>query len=503
MLKNRTGTVINNTIFLYIRSFLTMAIGIYTSRILLSTLKVEDYGIFNLVAGLVTMFSSLKGVFASSIQRFLNYAKGKQDEEKERAIFNISILIHLVLAILFGIIVEIAGNLFILGNLNIPSDAISVAFFVFHCTVVTTMIAIVSIPFDAVVIANERFKFFAWLTLIDAILKLLIVYLIAVLPYEHLHSYAILLLIVGLINITANVAYCGKFKECKFCFIFNAALFKKLVSFSAWNFLGNTAFSLVNEGLNLILNIFGGVVINAGRGIAYQVKSAVQTLCNNIFIAVQPVIVQQAAQKDKEVIFLNIIRLSKMNFFVSIVTVIPIFCFAEYILKIWLGQVPSMSVTFVKLLMMYCAIRSLHSPIDLLFKAYGDIRKYQIIDSLVLIISIPSSYYALKIGAPLYWVFIIMCMVEVMNLLSIVLCAKSKLGFDVKSYLMKAGMPCVMGFVTLFSFAYAFNSFVHVNSFDCFVVYNVIVLIVSCLVSVILIGKDERLLIYEFIKKVR
>ena len=500
MSQSRSGTVINNTFFLYIRSFLTMIIGIYTSRVLLATLGVGDYGIYNLVAGIVVMFASLKGVFASSIQRFLNFAKGLKDEEQENKIFNLSILIHLGLAVLFGLLVEIIGVWFIREKLNIPLDSINTALFVFHCAVITTIIAVASIPFDAVVIANERFKFFAWITLADAVLKLLIVYILVLFPIHHLCSYAVLLLAIGILNVFINVVYCRRFKECRIHFVWDSALFKKIACFSAWNFMGNTAFSLVNEGLNMILNIFGGVAVNAGRGIAYQVKGAVQTLCNNIFVAVQPVIVQQAAQKEKEVIFVNIMRLSRLNFFVSAITVIPIFTFAEYILKNWLNQTPPMSVFFVKILMMYIVIRSLHSPIDLLFKAYGNIKKYQMVDSASLILSLPLSYIALKIGFPLYFVFITMCIVEIINLLSIILCAKYEIGFNVFTYLRKVAMPCSVGFVFLFLLAYLFNLLVTINSFSNFILYLIIVELVSVFLSIVLLGKDDRSLVISFVK---
>lgn len=500
MAQSRSGTVINNTFFLYIRSFLTMIIGIYTSRVLLATLGVGDYGIYNLVAGIVAMFASLKGVFASSIQRFLNFAKGLKDEEQENKIFNLSILIHLSLAVLFGLLVEIIGIWFIRAKLNIPSDSINTALFVFHCAVITTVIAIASIPFDAVVIANERFKYFAWLTLADAMLKLFIVYLLVLFPFHHLCIYAILLLLIGLLNVFVNFVYCRRFKECRIHFVWDSELFKKIASFSAWNFFGNTAFSLVNEGLNMVLNIFGGVAINAGRGIAYQVKGAVQTLCNNIFVAVQPVIVQQAAQKEKEVIFVNIMRLSRLNFFISAITVTPIFIFAEYILKIWLNQIPPMSVFFVKLLMMYIVIRSLHSPIDLLFKAYGKIKKYQIVDSVTLVLSLPLSYFALKIGFPLYFVFVIMCIVEILNLLSIIICAKIEIGFHAIAYLRKVAMPCSVGFVIIFILAYLFNLLVTINSFSNFILYLILVEFVSVILSVVLLGKDDRSLVISFVK---
>lgn len=500
MAQSRSGAVINNTFFLYIRSFLTMIIGIYTSRVLLAALGVDDYGIYNLVAGIVAMFSSLKGVFASSIQRFLNYAKGQNNTDEENKIFNLSLIIHFGLAIIFGILVECVGIWFIYEKLNIPIDSVGNALFVFHFAVLTTVMTIACVPFDAVVIANEKFKYFAWLTLTDAVLKLLIVYLLAILPYHQLKSYAVLLFLIGFFNVSVNVIFCRRFKECKLHLSWDSNLFKKLASFSAWNFFGNTAFSLVNEGLNMILNIFGGVAINAGRGIAYQVKSAVQTLCNNIFVAVQPVIVQQAAQKEREVIFSNICQLSRLNFFISAITVLPIFIFSEYILNIWLGEIPPMSEVFVKLLMLYITIRSLHSPIDLLFKAYGDIKRYQIVDSATLVLSIPISYFALKIGAPLYFVFIAMCLVEVVNLSSIVLCAQKKLGFSSLSYFKQVGVPCLLGITIYFSAAYLFNSLIQINGFFEFILYSMAIVVASVVIAVVLLKKKDRMLVITFVK---
>lgn len=477
-----------------------MAIGIYTSRVLLALLGVDDYGIYNLVAGIVAMFASLKVVFASSIQRFLNFAKGLNDVEQENKIFNLSLLIHFGLAIVFGILVEFVGIWLIHEKLNIPPESLNLALFVFQCAVISTIITIACIPFDAVVIANERFKYFAWLTLIDSVLKLLVVYLLALFPYPYLCTYAVLLIVISAINVFVNLFYCRRFRECKINLIWDYVLFKKLASFSAWNFFGNTAFSVVNEGLNVILNIFGGVAINAGRAIAYQIKSAVQTLCNNTFVAVQPAVVKAAAQKSKDEIFSNIIRISKLNFFASTITVIPIFVFSEYILKIWLGNIPPMSVPFVKLLMAYVAIRSLHSPMDLLFKAYGEIKIYQMVDSLTLVLSLPLSYFFLKAGAPLYCVFVIMCVVEIVNLSAIVVCAKKMLGFDAVLYFKKVGFPCGTGFAVLFSMAYIFNSCMTIGSILRFILYLALIIPILIIFSLVMLGKNERRLVLSFFK---
>ena len=279
-----------------------MLISIYTSRVLLNKLGVDNFGIYNLVGGVVATFASLRGVFAQSVQRFLNFEKGKGNNEKVRDIFNISLYIHIVLGLVFGILVYIFGSLYIPHYLVLPEGALDTVMFVFYCTVLTSIITIITIPYDSVIIAYECFDFYAIISILDVLARLGILYVLWIGP-DVLRTYAILIVLVTLIFRLAHIIYATRFAECKLKKIWSKQIFKELAGFSWWNFLGNTAYFLTNEGVNFIINIFGGVVANAARGLAYQVKTAVTQLAGNIGIASRPYISEAVATKDKQTIF--------------------------------------------------------------------------------------------------------------------------------------------------------------------------------------------------------
>ena len=426
--------IAKNTAMLYIRTFVILALALYTSRILLASLGVTDFGLYNLVAGVVGLFSSLKGVFASSVQRFLNYEKGLGNADGVHRVFCISVIVHILIAIVFALIVEAFGIWFINHKLNIPEGSVDTALFVFHCSIATACITILSTPYDAAIIANEKMNAFAWISILDAVLKLIIIFLITILPFENIRSYAVLLVCIALLIRGINVIYCRRFPECRFVFLWDKSLFKNLTSFAGWNFFGNTAYALVNEGLNMMLNIYGGVVANAARGIAYQVRAAVGQLSGNLLVASQPYIIQQAAKGDREETFRNINEVSRILFFIMAITVLPLIVYCEQILEIWLTTPPDYAVTFTRLILFYSVIRTLHGPIDLLFKAEGKIGRYQLVDSCSLCLSLPLSYILLEVGCPIYGVFLVMSGVEILNLLLITLLAQKMVGFEMEGY---------------------------------------------------------------------
>ena len=259
-------TIAKNTIFLYVRTFITMSVAIYTSRVLLQILGVENFGIYNLVGGVVGLFASLRSLFSSSVQRFLNFEKGKGADERVRQIFCISMGIHIILAVLFTLVVECIGVWFITHQFVLPEGRMGDALFVFHCSILTTAVSICTIPYDSAIIANERFGFFAWTSIIECALKLIIVYLLLILSDERLINYALLLAAVTLFIRITCIIYCRRFDECKLEWCWNKGVAKELTYFAGWNFFGNTAFALVNEGTNMLLNVFGGVTANAARG---------------------------------------------------------------------------------------------------------------------------------------------------------------------------------------------------------------------------------------------
>lgn len=499
--ETRANTIAKNTLFLYMRSFMVMVIGIYSSRLLLNTLGINDYGICNLVGGVVAMFASLKSIFATTIQRFLNFEKGKGNTLRVLQVFNLSIVVQTILAIIFTTVVECVGLWLIYNKLNIPNGSFEAALFAFHFSVASAAITILGAPFDAAVIANERFNVFAGLAITNSVLKLLIILLIPLITFPRLKTYVVLMFLVTSFDVVFNFVYTRKFSECKLGFYWDKKLFNQISSFAGWSFFGNTAFALVNEGLNMLLNIFGGVALNAARGIAMQVKSSANTLANNLSVAIRPFVVQKAAISERDVIFGYIFRFSRLLFIIVVFTVSPIIVFCRSILEVWLVNVPQYTDAFVSIMMLHLIQRALHAPLDLLFNSLGQIKRYQIYDSITLFLALPLSYVALKTGFPVWCVFAIVCIAEVINLCALLQCAKIEYQMSAKKYAKEVGLPCLknLAIVSILSFPF---TFIHPNNI--FALASVVLAYIVCLLPFLylcMLNPQDQELIKEFVKK--
>lgn len=476
--KENGKRIAKNTLLLYLRSIIVMILSIYSSRVLLKTLGVDDFGLYGVVGGVVAMFSSLKSVLAAAVQRFLNFEKGKGNNQKVQNIFNMSIIIHLGIALLFALIVECFGCWYICNHLIVPDNNIDTALFVFHCSVIATMITIYTIPYDAVVIANERMDFYALQSIADVSLRLVIIFLLPVLPFAFIRSYAVLILIVAILIRIMSVIYTRRFPECKKIKYWNKETFKELTSFAGWNFFGCIAYSLIEEGTNLILNLFGGVVANAARGLAYQIRSAIMTLSNNIFVASQPIITQRAANVDIATFWKYIFIQSRIMFYIMMLTGLPIYIYAEKILKLWLDTIPEYTVEFVRAIVIYTIVMSFQKSLDLSFKAYNKMATYQIVDASCLILTIPAVYVVLKLGAPLYYAFLLFSLVRIIDYIAVLFVAKYKNNLLISQYFYNVVIPSIIGFVIFFFVDFLF---MHIPKRD-----NLIFVLLSMLASIII-----------------
>lgn len=269
--------IAKNTLLLYGRLLLTLGVGLYTSRIILQTLGVQDYGVYNVVAGFVSMFSLLTSSLSNAISRFLTFTLGKNDLNELKMVFSTSIIIQMVLSVAVAVITEIIGVWFLNSHLNIPEARMEAANWVFHFAVLSFVITLVGVPFNACIIAHEKMNVFAYIGILDVILKLLIVYLLTATPYDKLIVYAILLVAVSFIIQTVCGLYCKKqFEECRFKRVFNKLMLKEMMGFAGWNLLGSASTVLNNQGVNVIINIFFGVTVNAARGITNQVEGIIK-----------------------------------------------------------------------------------------------------------------------------------------------------------------------------------------------------------------------------------
>lgn len=452
--------IAKNTGFLYIRMLLMMGIAFFSSRVLLRELGVNDFGLYGVVGGVVAMFGSLRGIFASSIQRFLNFEMGRGNNDELKRIFSIGVTIHILLSVVFLILAETVGLWFLNNKLVIQPDRLIAANWVYQFSVAASIVTLMTIPYDAVIIANERMKAFAYISILDAILKLGIIFLISFFGNDKLIFYGLLILIVSILTRSVNMIYSQRnFEESKYKFIWDKNLFKQIGGFAGWNFLGNTAYTFSNEGVNILLNIFGGTPVNAARAIAYQVRSVTTQFTSNILMAVNPHLIKLYSQKQNEKFTELLFFISKTTFFVMLILCLPIILFADTVLTLWLVNVPEYTVVFVKLILIFLMIRIFHSPIDTLFKATGKIKYYQIVDATTLFLNLPISYILLKNNFGVESVFGVMILVEIINLIAILYLAQRMGELNISNYLLRVILPCF--FVTIIA---APTSYILINS---------------------------------------
>lgn len=435
MSSENTKRIAKNTIFLYIRMLIMMIVAFYTSRVILNALGVEDFGIYNVVGGVVAMFSFLTGTFTSATQRFLNYEMGLGNKKRLQEIFSMSIMLNIVIAVVIIILSEIIGVWFINHKLVIPPERLVAAHWVFQFSLLAMAVTIVSTPYNAVIIANERMNVFAYISIIEALLKLGIAALVFFVGGDKLIVYGFLVFLVAVIVRMIYSLYCKRhFQECHYKFYWDKKLFQEMGSFAGWNMYGNFSFVMITQGLNMLLNMFFGPIVNASRAIAVQVQSAIQSFATNFTLAVNPRIIQDYAQGNKEEMFRLVFFSSKYSFFLLLLLASPVLLETESILKIWLGQVPEYSVVFVRLVLIQMLVRVLQSPLHTLMHASGKMKVYQLIDGSLLLLNIPISYFLLQCGGDAMVVFVVLIVITLIELVALLYIARFVAEFPIKGF---------------------------------------------------------------------
>lgn len=400
--------IAKNTMYLYFRMLITMVVGLFTSRVVLNTLGVEDYGINNVVGGVVAMFSLISASISASISRFLTFELGRGDIEQLKKVFSTSVTIQFILAAIIIIVAEIVGIWFINNELVISPDRLVAARWVFHCSIISFAVGLISSPYNASIVSHERMNVFAYMSILDTILKLVIVYMLYISPYDKLKTFAVLGLAVTILMRILYGWYCKRnFEECTYHFTFDKKLFKSMFGFAGWNFIGSSAAVLRGQGNNILINIFsGGTIVNAAAGVATTLTGIISGFTGGFMTAFDPQITKlYAAQKYDELMTL-IFRGAKFSAYLLLFLAIPIMINAEYILQLWLGIVPQHTIAFVNLTIIYMLSETISRPLITAKNATGIIRNYQIIVGGILLLTLPLSYLALKFGAPVESVYI-------------------------------------------------------------------------------------------------
>ncbi len=396
--------IAQNTIVLYIRTFFTMCIGLYTSRVVLDVLGVDDYGIYNVVGGFVSMFSIISATLTASTQRFITFELGKKTDSYSREIFSTAIIIHAAIALIILVLAESIGVYFLNHQMNIPVERMTAANWVFQLSLLAFVISLISVPYTATIVAHENMKAFAYITLLESVLKLVIVYFLLIFTCDYLILYALLMFIVALIIRVIYSIYCKKkYTECSFVIVKEKTFYKQMLGFSGWNFIGSSATVLNNYGINVIINLFFGVALNAARGIASQIESVVNQFVGNFSMAINPQITKSYASGDRRYMMELITFGSKCSFFLLYIVALPLMIEAEYVLHLWLTNVPEYTVLFTRLSLIYILIQSFSQTLYTAMLATGDIRDYQIVVGGIALLSCPIAYFVYKLGfAPEY-----------------------------------------------------------------------------------------------------
>ena len=442
--------IAKNTLMLYIRTLFVMVISLYTSRVVLQVLGVEDYGVYQVVGGLVAMFSVISSSLSSAISRFITFEIGRGDMERLKRIFSTTIIIQLCLCVIVALAVEIGGLWFMHTEMQIPAGRLDAAEWVLHCSVLTFCINLLSIPYNACIIAHEHMKAFAYVSVVEAMLKLGILFLIIYSPIDRLVAYAILLTLVAALIRLAYTVYChNHFEETKTKLIFDKSIFKEMSGFSGWSFFNNTSFILNNQGVSMLMNVFFGVTVNAARGIAIQVESAVLQFVNNFTTALNPQITKSYANGDLDNMYKLVCRGAKFSFFSMLILSLPIILEANQILSIWLTKVPEHTVIFVQLSMIMGMCDCIGTTGYTACMATGKLKRYSLTLTPLIVLEFPLSWLLFYYGASVESSYYLYILIKLLVLFVRMYLMQSMIGLNCLTYIKAVFLPIVLS--TLFS----------------------------------------------------
>ena len=437
--------IAKNTLLLYVRMFFMMGIALYTSRVVLNTLGVEDYGIYNVVGGLVSMFGLLNGSMSSATQRYITFELGKGDSKALNKIFSLSLQIHALIAIVTVLLIESVGLWFLYNKMTIPPERMTAAFWVLQASALTFIFSIMSVPYNADIIAHERMSAFAYISIVEAVLKLVIVFMLLAVPFDKLIVYAMLLAVVQLSIQACYMIYCHRhFAESKYRHVKDWRLFKEMTSFAGWNLFGGLSSISFNQGISMLLNVFFGPVVNAARAVASQVQGAIQMFITNFQMALNPQIVKTYAQGDFEAMHMLMFRSSRFSYFLMYLLSLPVLLEAPLILQIWLKTVPDNTIIFLRIIICITLIYTIINPILVANNATGKVRTYYIVCGCMMISILPISYVVLRLGCPAYSVFIVHFCVEMLTQVARLIMVRGRLHLSIRMYLKHVYWPIMM-----------------------------------------------------------
>lgn len=496
--------IAKNTLLLYGRMLIMMLISLYTSRVIINALGIEDYGIYGVVGGVVSMFSIISGSLNAAISRFITFELGKGDKEKLKKVFCTAINVQILLIAIITILLETIGLWVINYKLVVPNERIIAVNWVFQFSILTFALNLICVPYSAAIIAHEKMSVFAYISIFDAVSKLVISYLILLNPFDRLVYYGLLLLVIGIIQRFIYTIYCTKhYEECHYHFVFDKIIIKEFFSFAGWNFIGASSVVLRDQGGNLLINLFFGPAVNAARSVAMSVNNAVMGFVTNFMTALNPQLTKSYAVGDYEYSLKLVFQGARFSFYILLLLALPVIFTAQYLLELWLGIVPEHATNFTRLVLIFTMSESLANPLVTLMLATGKIRNYQIYVGGIQLLNLPVSYLLFQFGYPPECVFVVAIVISIICEIVRLCMLKKMVGLSIRSFMKKVYLNVVVVSSASVVLPYIAVRFLGIDSSEHFFELCIISLL-STVSSIYFFGCDKRdkKLIKMFINRV-
>ncbi len=495
--------IAKNTLFLYVRMLLIMGVSLYTSRVVLQVLGVEDFGLYNVVGGIVTMFTFLNGSLAGATSRYLTFELGKKNFERLHSVFNAAIVIHILIAGIIIILAETVGLWFFYEKMTIPADRLDAAFWVYQISIATTFFSLTQVPYNAAIIAHENMRIYAYVGVVEVLARLAVVYLLSVSPIDKLIFYALLLFFLSVGIMLYYRIYCGKhYAESKLFLCKDYPLYREMFGYAGSDLIGNIAVLAQGQGLNLLLNMFFGPVVNAARAIAYQVQGAITQFSGNFMTAVKPQIIKLYAEGKIEEMISLVKHSSCFSYYLMWFISLPICLEANYILSLWLGDYPDHTVSFLHLIIILCLIQTIKTPRTTIYHATGHLKLTNIVVGGILCMAFPLAYIFLKMGWKAESVFWAANITMLLSEVASVIILKRYISYSILSYLKDVYGRCLLVTVISFILPYFLYEKMGNESFTRLIITGLLTCF-SIIITVYVIGlnKDMRTKITNVLKK--
>jgi len=499
-MNSNSTRIARNTFMLYLRQILIMLVSLFTVRMVLDILGAKDYGIYNVVASMVVFFTFLNGSMTSATQRFMNFALGQDDVSRARDVYSASFIIFMLIGVLVVILSQTVGLWFFYTQLNIPPERQGASFVVYQISIASLVIAILRTPYSATIIAYEKMSFFAFVSIAESLFRLVNVVLLKFINFDKLIVYVLLICMTEIIVVLIYKVYSNRtFEIAHFRFCHDKILFRQLLVFSGWSFFGSIAYLGRGQGTNVLINIFYGVGANAAMGIASQVGAAISSCLASFQSASSPQIIKSYSMKEYEYFMSLIFWVSKISFCLVLFFVLPLFINTEFVLRIWLNNVPEYTVTFAQLVLLSPLISAISGPLSTSIRATGDIKKYQLVAGCFMLACLPLSFFLLSVGFKPSWTIITNLTLDSLSLLWFIFYLGKMINLNVISFFYNVMAPVFIIAGVTFAITSFFGSL-----FDdwnrLFITCIVSSITIICLMYLIGLNKNEKKIVMHWMQ---